>query len=499
MNPRTPLLRSLLIGMVIMAISSCQLITDPNKIILPEWDPIIAIPIMHDSLGIFQIGTRVDSSVRLRADADGLLSLVYQDTFTSGYLEEFVHIEDFEVLAPPVGATVPFPDDRFGNMSIRRMVLEVEYRQDIDEAMEFTFFVGSLTKNDIPYSETIVEAETGTVRRTYTITDYEFSLPGGRIFFQYRAKRISTGEELTIQPIVLRFSEIDLSYVEGKMGAYRVALETQRIDLDMFQRIQPVGIKMLEPRINCRVRNTFGLPLLIKSQLIQARTLDGDSIDLNSARLESGIPLNFPALEAAGDARTTLFEINRNNSNLPELINAGTSSMLWRFVGEIADSDQDTYGFVLDSSRVDIEMEIDLPLYGSFESITLDEEFEMDLSGFEDLWQEAELRIVAENQYPIDLELQIYLLDANFQQIDSLFTDVRTILKAAEVTEEGKPIIASTKVTDLPISPKRIQNFELTRAIKVVAKVATNEGGTIPIQVLERNYLNVSMGLEIDR
>ena len=71
---------------------------------------------------------------------------------------------------------------------------------------------------------------------------------------------------------------------------------------------------------------------------------------------------------------------------------------------------QPDFGFLTDTSFLSVDVVVELPLYGRAQGVEFSDTFDIDLSDL-DRVTNADFKLVADNGFPMDIEMQIYFYD----------------------------------------------------------------------------------------
>ena len=99
------------------------------------------------------------------------------------------------------------------------------------------------------------------------------------------------------------------------------------------------------------------------------------------------------------------------------------------------------------------------------------------------------------NGFPLDVEMQIYFTDENFNLLDSLFIPRQVILPAAPVNiSTGYVINSSSKTTDVDLTPLKISHLSTTKKMLVRATATTINNAGTNVKIYDYYKLNVTIG-----
>ena len=214
------------------------------------------------------------------------------------------------------------------------------------------------------------------------------------------------------------------SYVEGNFGEQTFAF-TEGFQFDFFNGITGGTLDLSYPKMKLTFENSIGMDgdLLIKSAIaINSRT--GASVALTSDQLSGGVSIPGPELPNVGQSLKYEIELNKSNSNIREFISLMPDSVYFdvEIVGNKDGSSALLNNFATDKSAITVVMDIEVPLEGITDKISLETDADLDLTalGLPEEITEGTLKLIAENWFPMDAELQIYFKDNTGLVLDSL-------------------------------------------------------------------------------
>ncbi len=144
----------------------------------------------------------------------------------------------------------------------------------------------------------------------------------------------------------------------------------------------------------------------------------------------------------------------------------------------------------LDNSQMDLFLELLMPLdfkstgFGLTDTMDFILEEGIDTS----LVKNAEISITTVNELPIELMLQVLLLDENYMVIDSVFNDNAPILAASLVDDQtGKLVEASEETNRVEFPAEKLGKLDQVFYMQVQARLITSAGG-VPFVKIYSSY-----------
>lgn len=173
----------------------------------------------------------------------------------------------------------------------------------------------------------------------------------------------------------------------------------------------------------------------------------------------------------------------------------------FRFGGSVLVNEPGMAGtsiWAFDTSSFSIEPSLELPLDFNLNYFVYRDTIAMDLSGIEnaDFKENLTFRVEMLNDFPLELQTQVYFLDGNYRIIDSLFSQPTLIEAASTNSIDGKTILAG-KMNPSPqfmeINNTRLEKLNNARYIYINARATSNNQQVI---VRSDQRLKIKIGVK---
>ena len=108
----------------------------------------------------------------------------------------------------------------------------------------------------------------------------------------------------------------------------------------------------------------------------------------------------------------------------------------------------------------------------------------------------AEFKLITENGFPTDVDMQLTFLDAEDVILDSLMINDDRILAAASVNGDGEVAQRQVKETYIRIEDSRLENIrQLARRIVVRTSMTTLNGGDVSVPIYADYSVDYKLGV----
>ena len=491
----------------------------------------LVAPLIYGSMGMGELVEEFDSSGYVGAFEDGLVYLAYSDTvadvivdsldllvdglYTQIYFDTEIGSDPFWI-SSSIGDTVHFVKSKFFGFE-----MEGESRLDsiifkggdlLTEIVSTFQHAGFLTISSPYILDPGGNTYSYTVRISDTSGNFTWSesqdLDGYTLFtdkqgdssifrLDYDFALINSGNPVNPG----EYCEINSSFLDfgfyklfGYVDPDEVASESGVLDIPVYADYPELELlKVADPRIHILTESTLGLPFVLTLDSVIGTAGDGSTETLE---FYSGHPFVIPAptIDMIGQPAIGEYDINNQTSNIQDLLNLAPHSLSYKVMVDIGDQNQDH--FLLDTSRFMAEMEFLLPLDLSFAEYSLSDtmEFAMGDEGLDtSMIKRVVINLETVNELPLELGIQVYLLDASEMVLDSLLDGDPVFLSSSEVDGDGKLLQASENSHDIDFPAEKLGVLEDTEFLWIEARMVTAESGTKFVKF----YTDYSLDFEI--
>ena len=507
--------------MMFVLFSTCEFNKlDIDNIKLPNNKGTYVFPISRDTFSVREIIEDIeDMGVEREEDENGLFTLTYRDTLEYSSIDDFVDIEDIEVSdridegLPDANREVPeiteLPFEQLLTFSYENEDGNTENLEEIvhSEGMLIVNISTNNTQGDLAYTA-VFNNTTSPEGEKLRITG---EIPGGEDNGREEERDISDhtttfergdngenrftvsfsgtiilqrgenflGPEFEALDFEVSFRDQRFKSILGSLGRDTIDIDPQKVDAGFFSDLGE-GFFFQKPTINFRFTNSYGVPFAVDfSNLSVADSTDEG--EENILGYLSGNVVDNPPIVMGIDPNVktgvaeSIFEINRSNSNLGNLL-AETPSHINFGLTVIANTqDENELNFISTDSKMEAIMEMNIPFSVKLEDV--EQVFAYDLGeGLSDidLLDAAYLRIFTLNQFPFGGTLGLNIKDS-LGNVTYSAPEVVS-LTIPFIDQEGKATEAVETVSDLVLTPEGI--IALKSASEIELKTVFNSPRT---------------------
>lgn len=350
---------------------------------------------------------------------------------------------------------------------------------------------------------------------SFDLSGYSFDLTRGGSGFnsietRVRANVISSGLPVPFDTANIVIADVSIEnasplFLDGYFGNQLITMEeeTQSFDIGAAEIFEKMSF--VEPVVTLGFHSTFGIPMEISGLNLKMKN------DEDSATLIPGSTLPF---EIAGsdianpDIKVTSNLVLDNSTNISELINLWPNQVVTGITGGINPSGK-IYNYALDTSKLDVTLDLVIPLYGKIDGFGYVDTVEVDssIAGVFENVVSASLRTNVDNGFPLAGIVKFYITDENYIVLDSLESkDGDDVLIAAAVVNPTNGDVVSNGVRQADLIAdeadisllKNVGNKLLISATLNTAnsgndvKIYSNQSMDIKLGILGKFNFNIS-------
>lgn len=501
---------------------------NPNNIADGTWNPGIAAPLVNSKLNMENMIAQYDEQNLVQVDANNFISLYYKSKIYSmevGELVDFpnqvlpksIQLDATEQLALVSNGSVQadrvdnFQFDAGGeaeitSMNIKSGSVQVSVSSQYQHSGTLTITLPKVTKVGTPFKMVIPLNYSGSVplsaEQAGYLSSYKMEMAaqggGNEIEVQYELELENSGNPVLPTDAItmlIAFNDLEFSALFGYLGQHNLAVPADSIDINLFNNSIAGNFTLEDPRFNLIIHNSFGMPVGAEVVKFDAISNSG-TIAFNGPNIPGQLNVNSPSLAQIGQSATTEIYLDRNNSNIADILNSKPHQIIYQMNG-LGNPDGQTSGnFATDSSKVEMEIEMELPLHGSVSNLVIQDTLDFNFLQDINMIEEAMFRLDIENGFPIEADVQLYFVDANLNILDSLIIGSTAIIGSGVLGSNGKVSQATKKVTDVFLDANRLDNIRQVEKVIIRGDMSTAQQGSVPVKIYSDYTLNVRVGAQ---
>lgn len=385
---------------------------------------------------------------------------------------------------------------------------DYSFNSGLPETLQMQLEFSSATVNGQVVAQTITIPPGQITTGSIPLTNAVFNLasdptqPYNKLPISYSASIVSSGNLVQLDSassLAMSFTMngIQFGHLKGFFGQDTIEIAADSIQLAV-DAINKLGgsISFAEPSINLDIDNSIGLPLTMELEMTSF-TSSGQASPLNAPALT----LPFPTVAQMGQTVSGTLSINKNNSNIVNLLTLPKETFSYggRVVINADTVANGTSNFVTSTSGISGDLNMELPFYFRASGIGFTDS--IDLAGFalDSLpvtLTGAKLNLGTVSTLPLGVNLVLNFFDPAgvLQHSENL-----TLLQSGTVDPTTGIVTAPSQNTAvLDLDAATTEKVLRSSICEVQAVMATANNGTVPVKLLTTASLRILLGIQVE-
>ncbi|MEI7595147.1 MAG: hypothetical protein WCK02_05315 [Bacteroidota bacterium] len=501
---------------------------DTNRLAGGQYTPNVAVPVIHSELTLGDIIRDYDSEHMLVEDGTGFITLVYNGTVYSKLASELIIIADQNFSktenynlppATPIGdsaknnynqvLTFATPNGGIYDSAILKTCdLKLQLSLDLNQNAKFRFSIPNATKNGIPFYKELPYTYNGSTPAMLSsdidLSDYKivFNNSGGNNEIDINIEAVVFNNGNPILPaysfsFTQDFTNIKYKKLFGYLGQQTFNIAVDTVSIDIFKNNIMGAFILEDPRIKITTTNSFGMPIDVSFNAIKANSPTNAPfvVVLSGTGLPNPFSINAPTISQVGSSVRDSIYLHKNNSNFDNFINISPRTVTYSLTGLSNPQATPIKNFVLENSRFDVDLQVELPLYGRAWNFVLQDTFDFEFSKIQEIdW--ISFKINTTNSFPLESQIQVLFADSNYVVIDSLLNPLQSVVAAgiAGPAPAYKVTVPTNKITETTLTAAKLDKLANCKKIIVRGKLATTNNGNDIVKIYSNYKLDVKLG-----
>lgn len=390
-------------------------------------------------------------------------------------------------------STFSFMDAEIRSMIVDKGIVNITFTNPLKEKVVCTYSIPQSLKNGKYFSAratvpSAVGNQPGILNIDADISGYNIDLTGtsgmghNKIRVKIDAFVDSVGQQVQITPfdtlkINASFKEFKLLYAEGYFGRHEISTGTKSTKLKIFDIFEGGNIFLDTAIAVLKISNGLGADLRLKINEIKVENKKSNiTVSLNDPFI--GVPVNIIRAQknqSTGQISPTEHDFYFNPATTKAMFELFPDELFYDLDVEINPLGNISLGndFMHSNNPLTAWFELLIPLNISAQGLTLKQnvEFYYESSTIHN----GTLYLIADNGFPFDATITLYMKNDNGVIIDSL-TPAGTVKAGDLINNEIMQPVRT--VIPVPCDAKRISLLEQTRSIQLEVVLNTKPAGT---------------------
>ncbi len=463
-----------------------------------EW----AVPLIDTDKTFGDIINNFDPKALIQIASDGSIVLRYKGVYTAkssldlfaNFQNAFFQLSDTVMAIPlrlPSGVSID-------SVKLKGGVLGWAFSASTEGPLNVRLRMPQLTKKGVAF-DTSFTLRTDLFSGSIDLAGYELKptgTAGDSIYVTHDARK-TNGERVNLKgKALIVIKDFQAAFAKGYFGLSVFESPRDTIRIDFFDQWKGGSVKFGNPKLVATLDNSFGVPVKAVMTVGEVTTIDGRILKLESP-LAAGVDVKYPAITEIGKSKRTVVTFDKTNSNLAEIISANPMSIDYKLDGFLnADVTKKIVGFLTDSSKFNLQVELEVPMEGTAKDFDVTDTFPINLATAQEITK-ADFKILTDNGMPIDVAIQGYFATEKGQVLDSLYAQKAQILKGAPVGTNGLPTGLVSTETVVTIDAVKLNKIrDSAKKLIVRYSFSTTNAGAIPVKLAAKQGVRVRIGVK---
>lgn len=470
-------------------------------------DAIWAIPLVKDEIKIQDIFVDNKDGVSVFSDDEGKVFVTYEGE---------VLRDPASVVFPPIPGIMPIPlvttpfelDLTMGGGTLNEIDSAVflrdflHFRIKSTETTPFTVtaWIDEINKDGEKLTQTVgfpgspTGAELEFIGEDIKMEGWNLIGNDNKITFHYDARDLNNEVVENVQVEVF-FNILEFSYVQGYFPKTIRPVTGSFVPINLYNRWLSGTMDFVEPRVIMDVENSFGFAVGADFQEMSIETIDGTILEMKSEIIDNGIIFEYPELNEIDVVKTTNFDFDKDNSNIAIIFNDRVGKFNYT-IDAVANplNEPNFLGFMTNNSYYAVQVKVEVPLHLAIKELQITDTLDLNFTPDNAILDTAELKLILENNFPIDIRTQLYFLDENNMVIDSVFDEGEKFLKGGTYQDGGALDDVEAQTFFIEFSEEKLDNLYKSKRILVKPTFISTPNGEDYIWIYDDYNLNVKMG-----
>ncbi len=502
---------------------------DLDKIGAPYWAPEWGLPVLSGEFGLGEYMDALATEVTITEDQNKVIVIEYRGPdVASDIAENMISVPDqsynaslrfdaVEAAGLPVALTLSKSSvfdfvlttggaDELDSMVVKSGLLNVGISGDFPASGQLEIIFNPITLNGTTfsraYSWTYDPANPGQsfqenidltgafidfTKNNTTTNNFHFEV---RLTINYEGQPVSAANTVNVSLLV---TNPKFSIVYGRFSQRSFNTPRESVLIGLLENVNAVNFYLANPQIDLNFKSSFGLPAVASLSTLIALNNNGDSLAFTGPVVNNTIPINNPDITQVGSFVETSIQINKDNSNITDIIAFLPNELVYEFNGSV-EPQGTTQQFVLDTSRVIASYAIKLPLSGTVSGFDSEMDFDFDGSGLDQL-KKTKLIVRTVNGLPLSVGVSLIFLDANNIPLDTLFDD-SNILNSGTLDAAGFVVEPTEVYEELLLDENQLNVLQAAKKIKLRSTLFTGINGTEVVNIRSSDKVKISLFIQ---
>jgi hypothetical protein len=498
---------------------------DYNKIAAFNYDPNIAVPLIHSNLTLRNILNDYDTTHLFVEDGTGFLFLIYSSTVFSKRADQLISISDqnvntsfnysFGTIASNDSASTTHSNsysfttsfsERYDSIRIKSGTFNFNISGNISHNSRIDISIPSAKKNGVAFNKSIsLTSGPVSINQNFDLSGYTLKFSSGNLIdINYKVTSFGDGNPASFNlSMGESFQNIAYKVIFGYLGKRSFTINQDSVVMEIFKNNVYGSMHFENPKLHIYANNAYGMPISLTFNTLEAYSQVNTPfvVPISGSGLTNPWLIAAPTFAQLGQSIQTAMDLDKTNSNIDDAINISPKWVTYNIdaLSNPSGDPVNDQNFVIDTSRFNVDVEVELPLHGSAWDFRLQDTLNFSFGDDIDKAEWIKFKINTDNGFPIDARVQIYFVDSLYNKIDSLLAPFEQIIFAAPIGPPPDYRVTATnhKYVETTIYKNRLTALKNTDKMLIYSKMATINNGTSIVKIYSNYSIDVKLGVQV--
>jgi hypothetical protein len=258
---------------------------------------------------------------------------------------------------------------------------------------------------------------------------------------------------------------------------------------------------LVDPKFEIKFYNEIGVPAQLNFTKLDAYTPDQWGNNLNSNSLSGSSIIQNISINSAlnfNAPKTTSLSINKTvEPQIVPFINSRPKNIIYEVNGSInPGSSSYIRNFFTDTSRIRVDLDVILPLWGNMKDLVFLDTINVDLHTIDANTKQVILRTYFESTFPVDMGMSVIFTDTLYNPLYTLISPGTVVIPGASVDVNGYTSAPKIYKKDYIIPQSAMPLLKNSKKILIKAFAYTTNYPT-NVKIYDFQKLKVRMGIDV--
>lgn len=531
---------------IVVLLTSCKKETyELDKFSMMNFNGEYAAPLVASDLTVRDILTHADKDSNIVVDNTGFCTLVYRGTLFTSRAKDFVIIANQNLgnvnynfsnttslaafnaaangtsfgpytqsLTAQFTPTPPLIDSLYTNSGT---ALNITVNNTMPAAVSVTVTSPSIIdlSTNMNFNQVInLSPGTSTVV-SYDLGNHLLKMVNGStrsiLTMSYDTKMQKSGTATGLEQIAVSANINNVSFNKfiGYLGANythpNFAPYKDTVPISLFKSSDPTYtntiFSLVDPQFEVKFYNEIGVSAQLNFTRLDAYTPDAFGNNLNPNSLTGSSVIQNITINSAinfSTPKTTTLYINKTvEPQVVPFINSRPKNVIYEVNGSInPGSSPYIRNFFTDTSRIRVDLDVILPLWGNMKDLVFLDTISVDLHEINPYTKQAILRTYFESTFPVDMGVSVVFTDTLYNPLYTLIPANTVVIPGASVDVYGNTSAPKIYKKDYVVPQSAMPLLKNSKKILIKAYANTTNYPT-NVKIYDFQKLKVRMGIDV--